>query len=75
MTAVEWFATEIKGGKLITNQKFKDLVEQAKEIQKRQHEDTWDTAIKAGKAEAGGSGSNVNWIEFEEHWEKTFKSK
>ena len=50
-------------------------IEQAKEIQKRQHEDTWDTAIKAGKAEAGGSGSNVNWIEFEEHWEKTFKSK
>ena len=33
MTAVEWFAVEIKGGKLITNQKFKDLLEQAKEME------------------------------------------
>jgi hypothetical protein len=30
-TAVEWFAGEIKGGKLITNQKFEELLQQAKE--------------------------------------------
>ena len=34
-TAVEWFAGEIKGGKLITNQKFKDLLEQAKEMEEQ----------------------------------------
>ena len=36
MTAVKWFAGEIKGGKLITNQKFKELLEQAKEMEKQQ---------------------------------------
>ncbi len=33
-TAVEWFASEIKGGQLITNQKFKELLEKAKEMEK-----------------------------------------
>ena len=36
MTAVEWFAGEIKGGQLITNEKFKKLLEQAKEMEKQQ---------------------------------------
>jgi hypothetical protein len=36
MTAVEWFAGEIKGGQLITNQKFKELLEQAKEMEDAQ---------------------------------------
>jgi hypothetical protein len=35
-TAVEQFANQIKGGKLITNQKFKELLEQAKEMEKEQ---------------------------------------
>jgi len=35
-TAVEWFASEIKGGQLITNQKFKELLEKAKEMEKEQ---------------------------------------
>ena len=35
-TAVEWFASQIKGGQLITNQKFKELLEQAKEMEKKQ---------------------------------------
>ena len=37
-TAVEWFANEIKGGKLITNQKFKELLEQAKEMENSQRQ-------------------------------------
>ena len=37
-TAVEWFASEIKGGKLITNQKFKELLEQAKEMENSQRQ-------------------------------------
>lgn len=35
-TAVEWFASEIKGGKLITNQKFKDLFDKGKEMERQQ---------------------------------------
>ena len=35
-TALDWFASEIKGGKLITNQKFKELLEQAKEMEEAQ---------------------------------------
>ena len=42
MTAVEWFATEIKGGKLITNQKFKELLEQAKEMEKTNIKDAFE---------------------------------
>ena len=38
MTAVEWFASEIKGGKLITNQKFKELLEQAKKMEEAQRQ-------------------------------------
>jgi len=34
-TAIEWFAGEIKGGKLITNQKFEELLQQAKEMEKQ----------------------------------------
>jgi hypothetical protein len=42
-TAVECFAEEIKGGKLITNQKFEELLQQAKEMEKQQIEDAyWD---------------------------------
>lgn len=71
-TAVEWFASQIKGGQLITNQKFKELLEQAKEMDKLQHNETWDIAHQAGRFEGKGIAEN-NWQTFETHWEETFK--
>lgn len=46
MTAVEWFAGEIKGGQLITNQKFKELLEQAKEMENQQIENAFEQGVK-----------------------------
>ena len=74
MTAVEWFAGEIKGGQLITNEKFKKLLEQAKEMEKQQHEGTWNTAHQAGRFEGKGIAEE-NWHTFESYWEEKFKSK
>ena len=71
-TAVEWFASQIKGGQLITNQKFKELLEKAKEMDKEQHNETWDIAHQAGRFEGKGIAEN-NWQTFESHWEETFK--
>ena len=34
-SALDWFASEIKGGKLITNQKFKELFDKGKEMEKQ----------------------------------------
>lgn len=71
-TAVEWFASQIKGGQLITNQKFKELLEKTKEMDKEQHNETWDIAHQAGRFEGKGIAEN-NWQTFESHWEETFK--
>lgn len=64
MTALEWFAGEIKGGQLITNQKFKELLEQAKEMEKQQIIDAWNSAY--------GGDSNYT---AEQYYNETFKSK
>jgi hypothetical protein len=45
-TAVEWFAGEIKGGKLITNQKFEELLQKAKEMEKQQLKDAYLRGIE-----------------------------
>ena len=61
-TAVEWFASEIKGGKLITNQKFKELLEQAKEMEKQQIIDAWVNG-----------GSTLSAKNAEQYYNETFK--
>ena len=62
MTALEWFASEIKGGKLITNQKFKELLEQAKEMEKQQIIDAWVNG-----------GSTLSAKNAEQYYNETFK--
>jgi hypothetical protein len=61
MTAVEWFAGEIKGGKLITNQKFEELLQQAKEMEKQQIIDAYKT-------------SHISMMTAEQYYNKTFKN-
>jgi len=48
-TAVGWFAGEIKGGKLITNQKFEELLQQAKEMERQQIIDAVDCGLSSVK--------------------------
>ena len=62
MTALEWFAGEIKGGQLITNQKFKELLEQAKEMEKKQISDAWVNG-----------GSTLSAKNAEQYYNETFK--
>ena len=65
MTALEWFAGEIKGGQLITNQKFKDLLAQAKEMEKQQIIDTYHINPLESK------WKNIG----EQYYNETFKSE
>ena len=67
-TAIEWFANEIKGGQLITNQKFKDLVEQAKEMEKQQMFD-----YVKNKYVIGEHSLKFHQEKFEKYYNETFK--
>lgn len=70
-TALQWFASQIIGGKLITNQKFKELLEQAKEIEKEQmdkiSEDWWVEGCAYMK-----DGKRI-YESFEQYYNQTFK--
>lgn len=48
--------------------------EQAKEMEKKQHNETWDSAHQAGRFEGKGIAEE-NWQTFESYWEETFKSE
>jgi hypothetical protein len=67
-TAVEWFAGEIKGGKLITNQKFEELLQQAKEMEKQQ---MW-AYIEINYVN-GENSLAFHKAEFEQYYNETFK--
>jgi len=80
MTAVEWFAGEIKGGKLITNQKFEELLQQAKEMEIKQLFLASNTSAKEAY-EAGQKSMYCGCYEvsgcptYEEWLYETFKSE
>lgn len=46
----------------------------AKEMEKEQHNETWDIAHQAGRFEGKGIAEN-NWQTFETHWNENFKSE
>jgi hypothetical protein len=70
-TAVEWLALYIKG---ITSLNCDEVIEQAKEMEKEAHQETWDVAHQAGRFEGKGIAEE-NWFTFEEYWEETFKQQ
>jgi len=70
-TAVEWLALYIKG---ITSLNCDEVIEQAKEMEKEAHQETWDVAHQAGRFECKGIAEE-NWFTFEEYWEETFKQQ
>jgi hypothetical protein len=69
-TAVEWFYDEIKH--IIPNDYLKKY-EQAKEMEKEQHQETWNVAHQAGRFEGKGIAEE-NWQTFETYWEESRKS-
>ena len=76
-TAVEFLHSEYKrilGSVLVTPQQIieiSDTLENAKEIEKGQHQETWDVAHQAGRFEGKGIAEE-NWQTFEEYWDETF---
>lgn len=48
------------------------LIGQAKENEKQEHKETWDTAHQAGRFEGKGIAEE-NWQTFEEYWDEKFK--
>jgi hypothetical protein len=50
------------------------LIEQAKEMEKQAHKETWDVAHQAGRFEGKGIAEE-NWQTFEGYWEENFKQQ
>jgi hypothetical protein len=84
-SAVEWYTKQILEYKSPTNingtdyilipvNKVDFLQEQAKEIDKQAHQETWDGAHQAGILEGKGIAEE-NWWTFEEYWEENFKQQ
>jgi hypothetical protein len=69
-TAVEWLVEQITNGDISARQ----AIQQAKAMEKEQHQETWDVAHQAGRFEGKGIAEE-NWQTFEGYWEETFKSE
>jgi len=72
MTAVEWLVEQLEG--VYESDYLNKLVEKAKEMEKGQHQETWDVAHQAGRFQFKFIAEE-NWFKFEEYWEETFKSE
>jgi len=70
-TAVEWLYEELILDGINVPKVFYD---KAKEMEREQHQETWDVAHEAGRFEGKGIAEE-NWFTFEEYWELTFKSE
>ena len=74
-TAVEWLVEKLKSQGLLIGEPDNLLaVNQAKEMEKEQHQETWDSAHQAGRFEGKGIAED-NWQTFETYWVETFKSE
>ena len=74
-TAVEWLASKLKDFPHIKHsQLFKNLVNQAKEMEKEQKEECWNVAHQSGRFEGKGIAEE-NWQTFEQYYNETFKSE
>lgn len=71
-TAVELLVEQVFGENTNYYLQWKLEIEQALEMEKEQHQETWDSAHQAGRFEGKGIAEE-NWQTFETHWEETFK--
>ena len=66
-SAVEWLSLYLKG---ITSLNFDEIVQQAKQMEKEQHSDTWDKALDT--LEQRGVYIRA-WEDFDEYYNNKFK--
>lgn len=72
LTAVEWLFYRMIMDKTLSEKA--DFMHEAKEMEKEQHQETWETAHQAGRFEGKGIAEE-NWQTFEPYWEENFKSE
>jgi hypothetical protein len=72
-TAVEWLAHEVNKINVSTLERFfiEKLINHAKELDKQQHGNTWDAAIKAH--DDRGHVHARSLVDFDEYYNDTFK--
>lgn len=68
MTAVQWLLEQTM---YIRSTKWPDIVEKALEIEKEQHGETWDAAIKAYKERGFNAVRAI--VDFDEYWAEKSK--
>jgi hypothetical protein len=77
MTAVEWLVIQINSKidviPLFMWDNIRDIVQQAKEMEKQHHGQTWDAAIAAH--DNRGHVHSRSIIDFDEWYEQQFKTK
>jgi hypothetical protein len=73
-TAVDWLVEKLKENGVSFWQEEIEMIEEAKEMEKKAHQETWDVAHQAGRFEGKGIAEK-DWQTFETHWKETFKSE
>jgi hypothetical protein len=71
-TAVEWLLDSLDYNQNMLG--IKEIIDQAKEMEINQHNETWDVAHQAGRFEGKGIAEE-NWQTFEIYWKENFKSE
>jgi hypothetical protein len=75
-TAVEWFVYEIftiNRWMPLTPNELNDIVNKAKEMDKKQHGETWNAALKRYEVRAGNYMRAYE--DFDDYYNETFKSE
>ena len=73
-TAVEWLVEQIKSEqnqKALSASEWMQVIEQAKQMEKEQIQQCWDTAHQAGRFEGKGIAEE-NWQTFEQYYNETY---
>lgn len=71
MTAVDWLIIKLYAAGSGSPADITQIFKQAKEIQKQQHGQTWDAAIKAH--DNRGHVHDRSLVDFDEYYNETFK--
>ncbi len=68
-TAVEWLVEQLFWSEQM--ERIERVVQQAKEMEKEAHEETWDAAHQTGRFEGKGIAEE-NYYTFEQYYKETF---
>ena len=73
MTVVDWLKIKLYAAGSGSPAAYTQIFEQAKEIEKQQHGQTWDAAIKAHDNRGHVHARSI--VDFDEYYEQQFKTQ